>query len=209
MTKITRAEFGRLKNGSMVYLYTLTNGSGASAGIITYGARLQSFIVPDKDGNMQDIVRGFDDAPGYEAEAFYMGAIVGRHANRIQDAKITINGKAYQLEANDGPRRNNSLHSGSRGFHCQLWGAEVQEDRLVMTHFSPDGDGGFPGNFTVHVTYELTEDNALKISYAASSDADTICNLTNHSYFNLNGCEDDSILGHRLQIFAEIGRAHV
>ena len=203
MTEIAKSEFGRLQNGSMVYLYTLKNSSGASAGIITYGARLQSFLVPDKEGQLQDIVRGFDDAAGYEGETFYMGAIVGRHANRIQEAKITINGTEYQLEANDGPRGTNSLHSGSRGFHCQLWGAEVQADRLVMTHFSPDGDGGFPGNFTVHVTYQLTEDNALKISYEAASDADTICNLTNHSYFNLNGREADSILDHRLQIFAD------
>ena len=203
MAEITKSEFGRLQNGSMVYLYRLKNSSGASAGIITYGARLQSFLVPDKNGKMQDIVRGFDDAAGYEAEAFYMGAIVGRHANRIQDARITINGTDYQLEANDGPRQTNSLHSGSRGFHCQLWGAAEQEGKLVMTYFSPDGDGGFPGNFKVHVTYELTEDNALRISYEAFSDADTICNLTNHSYFNLNGCQDGSILGHRLQIFAD------
>ena len=203
MAEITKSEFGRLQNGSMVYLYTLKNSSGANVGIITYGARLQSFLVPDKNGNMQDIVRGFEDAAGYEAETFYMGAIVGRHANRIQNAKITIKGTEYQLEANDGPRGTNSLHSGSRGFHCQLWGADVQKDRLVMTYFSPDGDGGFPGNFQVQVTYQLTEDNALQISYEATSDADTICNLTNHSYFNLNGCQDDSILGHRLQIFAD------
>ncbi|MBR0359453.1 MAG: hypothetical protein IIX37_09070 [Selenomonadaceae bacterium] len=161
MAEITKSEFGRLQNGSMVYLYRLKNSSGASAGIITYGARLQSFLVPDKNGKMQDIVRGFDDAAGYEAETFYMGAIVGRHANRIQHARITINGTDYQLEANDGPRKTNSLHSGSRGFHCQLWGAAEQEGKLVMTYFSPDGDGGFPGNFKVHVTYELTEDNAL------------------------------------------------
>ena len=203
MAEITKSEFGRLQNGSMVYLYRLKNSSGASAGIITYGARLQSFLVPDKNGKMQDIVRGFDDAAGYEAEAFYMGAIVGRHANRIQHARVTINGMDYQLEANDGPRQTNSLHSGSRGFHCQLWGAKEQEGKLVLSYFSPDGDGGFPGNFKVRVTYELTEDNALRISYEASSDADTICNLTNHSYFNLNGYQDDSILGHQLQIFSE------
>ena len=98
MAEITKSEFGRLQNGSMVYLYRLKNSSGASAGIITYGARLQSFLVPDKNGKMQDIVRGFDDAAGYEAEAFYMGAIVGRHANRIQHARVTINGVDYQLE---------------------------------------------------------------------------------------------------------------
>ena len=203
MAEITKSEFGRLQDGSMVYLYTLKNSSGASAGIITYGARIQSFLVPDRDGRLQDIVRGFDDVAGYESETFYMGAIVGRHANRIQHARVTINGRDYQLEANDGPKKTNSLHSGKRGFCYHLWGASEQEGKLFMTYFSPDGDGGFPGNFKVHVTYELTEDNALRISYEAFSDADTICNLTNHSYFNLNGCQDDSILGHRLQIFAD------
>lgn len=203
MAKITKTEFGRLANGSMVYLYTLQGEGGASAGIITYGARLQSFLVPDRKGSLHDIVRGFDDAAGYEAEAFYMGAVIGRCANRIQEAKIILNGRQYQLEANDGKQKTNSLHSGSCGFYRRLWGAAVQDGRLVMSYFSPDGDGGFPGNLHVKAIYELTEGNALKISYEAVSDADTICNLTNHSYFNLNGCMDDTILNHRLQIFAD------
>ncbi len=203
MAKITKTKFGTLSNGSTVYLYTLKNTSGSSAGIITYGARVQSFCVPDAADNLQDIVLGFDSAADYERETYYMGAIVGRHANRIQDAKITVSGTEYQLEANDGVEKTNSLHSGSSGFHCQLWGAEIRDGRLVMNYFSPDGDGGFPGSLTVQAVYELTEDNALKISYRASSDADTICNMTNHSYFNLNGNDGSDILSHRLQLFAD------
>ncbi len=203
MASISKKDFGRLSNGSTVYSYTLENASGAKATIITYGARIQSFQVPSKSGQLTDIILGFDDAKGYEQESFYMGAIVGRHANRIQNAEFTIDGTTYHLEQNDGKNGTNSLHSGSTGFHCKLWSAEEQEGKLVMTIHSADGDGGFPGNFTAHVTYELTEDNQLKIGYEATSDADTICNMTNHSYFNLNGCNGSLVLDHQLQIFSD------
>lgn len=203
MASISKKDFGRLKDGSTVYSYTLENQSGAKAAIITYGARVQSFIVPDRSGTMTDIVLGFDDAKGYEAETFYMGAIVGRHANRIENAEFVIDGKTYHLEQNAGKNGNNSLHSGSTGFHCRLWEAQEQDGRLVMSIHSADGEGGFPGNFTASVTYDLTEDNALKISYEAACDADTICNMTNHSYFNLNGCNGSDVSEHQLQIFSD------
>lgn len=203
MASISKKEFGRLSNGTMVYSYTMENRSGAKAVIITYGARIQSFQVPDKDGSLRDIVLGFDTAKGYEEETFYMGAVVGPHANRIQNAEITIDGTAYYLEANDGAHKTNSLHSGSTGFHAKIWGAEIADGKLLMYQFRPDGEGGFPGTLTAQVTYELTEENALKIDYQATSDADTICNMTNHSYFNLNGIGGCSILDHKLQIFAD------
>lgn len=203
MAKIFKNIFGYLPDNTAVYAYTLQNSAGAEAVIITYGARVQSFRVPDKAGKLTDIVLGFDTLAEYLQETFNMGAIVGRHANRIQGGRITLGGTTYQLEQNDGPDGKNSLHSGKSGFHHKVWGAAEQDGRLVMTYFSPDGDGGFPGNFTVQVTYELTEDNALGISYATQSDADTICNMTNHSYFNLNGCDGSLMLDHTLQIFAD------
>lgn len=201
--KITKEEFGRLKDSSMVYLYTLENSQGSKVGIITYGARVQKFLVPDAHGTMQDIVLGYDTATEYEQDTFYLGTIVGRHANRIKGGKFTINGTEYQLEQNDGKNQTNSLHSGHSGFHCHLWQPEEASEGLKLTYYSPDGDGGFPGNFTAQVTYELTEDNALKISYTTTSDADTICNMTNHSYFNLNGNNGSNILDHQMQIFAD------
>lgn len=202
MASISKKEFGRLSNGSLVYSYTLENRAGAKATIITYGARIQSFLVPDKEGNFRDIVLGFDTAKGYEEETFYMGAIVGPHANRIQNAEFTINNTTYYLECNDGANHTNSLHSGSTGFHDKIWGAEINNGKLLMYQFRPDGEGGFPGTLTAQVTYDLTEDNALKIDYQVTCDSDTICNMTNHSYFNLNGIGGGTILNHKLQIMA-------
>lgn len=151
MAAISKKEFGRLSNGSLIYSYTMENRAGAKATIITYGARIQSFQVPDKDGNLRDIILGFDTAKGYEEETFYMGAIVGPHANRIQNAEFTINNETYYLECNDGAHHTNSLHSGSTGFHAKIWGAEVSEGKVIMYQFRPDGEGGFPEIGRAHV----------------------------------------------------------
>lgn len=202
MAKVTKSLFDTMSNGSSVYLYTLENAAGCKAGVITYGARLYSFVVPDAQGNMQDIILGYEKAEGYNSDPS-MGASVGRNANRIHNAKITINGVDYQLEKNNGANKTNNLHSGASGFHRHIWGAREDNGKVVMTYFSPDGDGGFPGNFTAQVTYELTEDNALKISYNVTTDADTICNMTNHSYFNLNGMDGSDVLEQKMQIFAD------
>lgn len=203
MAKITKKLFGTLPGNTAVYAYTMQNAAGAEATIITYGARIQSFCVPDREGKLTDIVLGFDDLDGYLQDTSYMGAIVGRNANRIQDGHIHVHGVTYQLEQNDGPNSQNSLHSGKACFRDKIWGAAEQDGKLVMSYFSPDGDGGFPGNFFVHVTYELNEANGLSITYDAQSDAATVCNMTNHSYFNLNGCDGSLVLDHNMQIFAD------
>lgn len=203
MASITKNSFGQLSDGSQVDRYTLTNQSGSQLSIITYGARVQSWLVPDKQGRLVDIVQGYADAATYEKDNASMGGIVGRHANRIQDAQVTINGKTFPLEANDGKQGNNSLHSGKAGFHLHLWKAEEKDGTLLLTYHSPDGDGGFPGNFTAQVTYSLSDKNELSINYQADCDQDTICNMTNHTYFNLSGFQSDTILDHQMQIFAD------
>lgn len=203
MAIITKKNFGTLSDGSQVERYTLTNQAGSQLSIITYGARVQSWLVPDKQGKLIDIVQGYADAAVYEKDTCSMGGIVGRHANRIQDARFVLNGKTYTLEANDGQQGSNSLHSGKSGFHLHLWKAEEKAGALCLTYHSPDGDGGFPGSLTAQVTYSLSDDNQLSIDYQAECDQDTICNMTNHTYFNLNGYQSDTILDHKLQIFAE------
>lgn len=188
--------FGVTKNGEQVTAYTLKNGA-MSAVILDYGCTIQALYAPDKDGNPVDVVLGYDTIAEYEANDGYLGAAIGRVGNRIAKGKFTLNGKEYSLAVNNGP---NHLHGGLVGFDSVIWDAKVTEDALAFTRVSPDGEEGYPGNLTVTITYRLTED-ALELCYDAATDADTILNLTNHSYFNLAG--EGDVLDHVLQVNAD------
>lgn len=201
MKKIQFSEFGSLKNGQKVRLFTMQNDAGMSVSVTEYGANLVSLNVPDKNGDFRDVVLGYDDAAGYEEDGASIGATVGRNANRIGGAAFTINGKEYKLEKND---NGNNLHSGPDVYNKRMWEAETAEDMWVtfLLH-SADGDQGYPGNLDMRVTYELTEENELRITYDGTPDQDTVINMTNHSYFNLNGHNSGNILGHRVTLLAD------
>ena len=197
-------EFGKTKDGKIVHLYSLKNDNGMEVVISDFGACIVNVFVPDKDGKTRDVVLGFKDLEGYFDNSEGFGAFVGRNANRIANAKVTIAGKEYALEANDGP---NNLHSGSNKSFYELFDAEYfKEEDTVCVELSklfPDMGQGFPGNLDVTVTYTLTQDNELLLEYFATCDQDTVINLTNHSYFNLNGHNSGDILGHVLTIDAD------
>ncbi|MBW8038772.1 MAG: galactose mutarotase [Planctomycetes bacterium] len=197
--------FGKTPDGQEVDLYTLTNTNGLKARIINYGAILVSLEVPDKNGKLADITLGFDTLDGYIPRHPYFGATVGRYANRIGGAKFKLNNVEYQLEANDGP---NHLHGGIKGFDKVVWkaedvAAESNQAFVKLSYLSKDGEEGYPGNLTCTVTYTLTKDDELKISYEAQTDKTTILNLTNHTYWNLAGQGNGDILGHELMLNAD------
>jgi aldose 1-epimerase len=201
---VDKKPFGKTADGTAVDLFILTNTSGVTAKLITYGALLTEMHVPDREGKTADIVLGFDNLDAYLAGHPMFGATVGRVANRIADAKFTLDGKEYKLAANNGP---NSLHGGNKGFDKAVWKAETREvpDGVAVrfTHRSPDGDEGYPGNLDVAVTYTLTDKNELKIDYTATTDKATPVNLTHHSYFNLSGGKSPDVLGHELMLTAD------
>ncbi len=194
-----KRSFGRTKEGTEVTLYTITNKNGMSVSAIDYGANIVSLIVPDKNGKAADIVLGFDDVAGYEETGFFFGAFSGRHGTRIGQAKFELGGTTYELEKNDGE---NNLHGGTPGYHHVMYEASATDDSVTFSRVSPDMEQGYPGNLEIAVTYALTEDNALKISYKTKSDKDTLCNLTNHSYFNLKGHDGGTITDHMVTIKA-------
>ncbi len=201
---VTQASFGTLPGGAPVTLYTLTNRAGAEARIINYGAIVVSLKVPDRQGHLRDVVLGYDDLAGYVQDKAFLGAIVGRYANRIAGGKLTLEGKTYQLELNNGP---NHLHGGSQGFYKRVWTAEPSRGHdgpaVKLTYVSPDGEEGYPGQVTLTVTYTLTADNALRIDYQGTTDKPTILNPTHHSYFNLSGDPSQTILDEELTIDAQ------
>jgi len=199
---IQTAPFGTTPDGTAVSLYTLTNANGVQARISDLGGAIVALFVPDRDGQLEDVVLGWDDVAGYVAASNYFGILVGRYANRIAQGRFTLNGTTYTLAINNGP---NALHGGPGGFHGVVWQAEPATDapKLTLRYTSPDGEEGYPGNLAAEVTYTLTDDNALRIDYTATTDADTVINLTNHSYFNLNGAGNGDILDHEIQIFAD------
>lgn len=199
MIQITNRAFGKTKTGKSVSCWTLTNDNGMSAEVLTYGGTLRAIRVPVGE-ERRDVVLGFDDMAGYESQDCYIGALVGRVANRIGNARFAMDGKEYTLPQNSGP---SCLHGGVHGFNEKIWAAEIRDDALVLTCSSPDGEEGFPGTLKVKVTYQLTEDNSLLIEYAAESDAPTLVNLTNHSYFNLKGAGAGTVEGHTMQISAD------
>lgn len=198
-------EFGKARDGQLVYKYSLVNANGCRCSLLSYGAAIQELVVPDRDGCMADVVLGFDDLAGYEGtDNPYFGAVIGRHCNRIEDASFTLDGKTYQLARNDG---RNHLHGGPGGFaHVVFEGkviAEGEEPAVAFSYFSPDNEEGYPGNLTTIVTYTLTRDNGLKIDYDAVADKITVINLTNHAYFNLAGHDKGSIIDHVVCIEAD------
>lgn len=184
--------FDKVVNGKQVALYTLTNDNGVEACITNYGGRLVSLMVPDKDGEFRDVVLGHDSIDDYMNIDSNFGAIIGRYANRISHGHFAIDGNEYQLPQND---FGHCLHGGPKGFHHSVWTAkQCNDSTLELSLTSPDGEWGFPGNINVDVTYTLTSDNAISISYSATTDAPTVLNLTNHSYFNLSGNPANNIL---------------
>lgn len=187
------------KNGVVNDVYTLSNGTGAEVDVLTYGARIIRISLPDRKGKFADCVVGFSRAEDYYKDNPCFGGTVGRFANRVKNAQFSLNGQTYLLEKNDGE---NCLHGGeTASFDRVVWDAEIQGDRLVLSHFSPDGAGGFPGNMQVTLTITFSENGTLTLDYQATTDKDTVCNLTNHTYFNLGG--QPTILSHELMINAD------
>jgi len=185
-----------------VHLYTLKNKDGAIASITNFGGRIVSLLVKDNKDQLVDVVLGHDSLKSYQRkEEFFFGALIGRYGNRIAKGKFTLEGKAYQLEVNDGV---NTLHGGFNGFYKKVWDAKQTDDHtLELSYLSKDGEAGYPGNLNVKVTYSLEDDNSLKISYSAVSDKATVVNLTNHAYFNLNGAGNKTITDHMLTLEAD------
>jgi aldose 1-epimerase len=218
---VTRSSFGTLSSGQAIDKYTLANSRGMSVAIITYGGIVQSVRVPDRHGRQDNVALGFKDIAGYTSDAYiksnpYFGAIIGRYGNRIAKGRFTLDGTQYSLDINNPP---NSLHGGFEGFNVKVWKATPFHTPDVagvkLTYHSPAGEGctpsmpstppcttGYPGNLDVTVTYTLGRSNALHIDYKATTDADTVINLTNHSYWNLSGEGSGTIYDHQLKIDA-------
>lgn len=198
------APYGETADGISVDEYTLTNANGVEVKIITYGGIVTSIMVPDRYGNMANVALGFDNLADYETQNPYFGCITGRYANRIAGGKFSIDGQEYTLAQNNGP---NSLHGGLKGFDKVVWDAqEVEAENGVAVEFSylsPDMEEGYPGNLDVTVRYTLTNDDELQMDYTATTDAPTVVNLTNHSYFNLEGEGSGTIYDHILMIDAD------
>jgi aldose 1-epimerase len=202
-TPATKEVFGRLADGRAVDIYTLTNRNGVEVRIINYGAAIVSLKIPDRAGNIDDVVLGYDSLDGYLANAPYIGAVIGRYANRIAKGRFSLNGREYKLAVNNGE---NHLHGGLVGFDKVLWDASpakiINGTALKLSYVSSDGEEGYPGKLTVRVVYTLTDTNELRIAYQATTDKDTVVNLTQHSYFNLAGQGNGDILSHQLMINA-------
>ena len=194
---ITKRPFGTLEDGTAVSLWELTNERGLTAQVLDYGVTIRSVLVPDKRGKLVDVVLGYDTLKEYVRDGCYLGTTVGRCANRIKGASFELNGKTYPLYANNGE---NHLHGGKRGFNKYVWHGEQTGEAVTFSRLSPDGEEGYPGNLQVQVTMGW-EGDSLTIRYEATTDQDTVVNLTNHSYFNLNG--KGKINGHLLQVAAD------
>ncbi|HUN65284.1 MAG TPA: aldose epimerase family protein [Bacteroidota bacterium] len=201
---VRKEPFGRLPDGTAVDLYTMTASSGMEARVMTYGGIIVSLRVPDRQGNLDDVVLGFDSLRQYVEDSPYFGAIVGRYGNRIAKGSFTLNGKTYRLAVNNGK---NHLHGGLRGFDKAVWNAVPAVDgdtvSLTLTYTSKNLEEGYPGTLTTRVIYQLTPHNRLRIVYRAATDAPTVVNLTQHSYFNLAGAGTGDILAHLMTIAAD------
>lgn len=194
-------DFGVTSKGEKASLVVIRNNKGTKVAISDYGATVVSIFVNDKHGKTIDIVLGYDDVKGYEGGDSFFGACIGRNANRIGNAQCSISGKDYQLTDNDS---GNNLHGGCDFYANRIWKTEsVDKNEVVLSLKSPDMDQGFPGNLDIKVSYSISEDNEFKICYQAVSDADTIVNMTNHSYFNLDGHASGSILNEKVMIDAD------
>ncbi len=199
---LSAAPFGQTSKGLPITIYKLLNSKGAEVDIMDWGATIVSIKVPDRAGKLGDVVLGFDHLSEYEKSSPYFGCIAGRYANRIAKGKFSLHGKDYALAVNNGP---NSLHGGKVGFDKQRWTRVGTNPtaHLTLELTSPDGDEGYPGTLHTTVTYTWTDDNELKIQYQATPDADTVLNLTNHSYFNLGGAGHGTILDHEMTLFCD------
>lgn len=213
MAVVQKKDFGCTKDGQKVTAFEIRNGNGMSITVLDYGCTIQSIIVPDCNGNLTDVVLGYDDIASYENGSCYYGATIGRYANRIGGGNFVLDGKEYQLDKNS-ENGHNHIHGvfAKRGFETA-----VDNGDLILRLFSPNMEEGYPGNLNLEIRYHLCEDNALEISYTASTDAVTVINLSNHCYFNLNGLNGSTILDHCLrlnssyyteytEVFAQTGR---
>ena len=194
---IKKELWGRTPDGKEIYKYRMTNASGAYVELSSVGAGIVAIAVPDRNGKLGDVVIGYDDPMSYFADGPCAGKCPGRFANRIAKGRFTLDGKEYELPVNNGP---NHLHGGPAGFQNQVWDSRTDGDAVEFLYFSEDGEAGYPGNVKVVARYEWDEDNSLRLTFTAETDAPTVVNLTNHSYFNLN--VDGNIEGHELQINA-------
>ncbi len=199
--KMRKQAFGKMADGRQADLYVLTNKNGMEVAITNFGGAVVSVKVPDRNGKLGDVVLGYDNLDGYINDKAFFGGLIGRYANRIAHGQFKLDGKTYNVPKNDGE---NSLHGGIKGFNTRLWEAKEipskQAQVLQLHYLSKDGEEGYPGDLSVQVTYTLTDNNELKIDYAATTDKDTVLNLTNHSYFNLAG--EGDILQHQLLLHA-------
>jgi len=202
MDSIRSEVFGKLPNGQVVNLYTLRNKNGVTIKITNYGGIITHWTAPDKEGAFEDIVLGYDTLGGYLKATPYFGAIIGRYGNRIANGKFVLDNQTYQLATNDAP---NHLHGGIVGFDKAVWAATVinESNTLQLKYVSKDGEEGFPGELACTVTYQLTNDNALEITYTATTNKPTVVNLSNHTYFNLTGEAKNDILEHELTLNAD------
>ena len=199
---IAERPFGETPQGESVKLYTLRNANGAEVSICNYGGIVTSLKVPDRSGTIGDVVLGYDNLADYIKSSPYFGALIGRYGNRIAKGHFVLDGKEYTLATNNPP---NALHGGIKGFDKAVWQARAYKSKdgpaLKLTYLSKDGEEGYPGNLSVKAVYTFTDDNALKLEFTATTDKDTIVNLTHHSYFNLAGKGD--ILGHEVMMDAD------
>lgn len=202
---ITKAAWGETPDHQKVDLYTLTNANGMKVSLSTYGAVIQSLEVPDRNGKIADIVRGFDSLAGYLVPGnSHIGAVIGRYADDIKGAQFTLEGVTYHLNPNT--EAGNTIHGGLAGFDKKVWQATARDGtapKLTLRYTSPDGEEHFPGTLSVTVTYTLEPDNALRLDYRATTDKPTVLNLTNHAYFNLKGHDQGDILDHRLTMMSD------
>lgn len=201
MAHIKVQPFGRLATGQEAYLYTLKNKNNMTVGVTNIGAAVQSIVLPVKDGQKRDVVLGFDSAAGYEHTGLYLGATIGRYAGQIRGGSFWLEGRQYHLFKND---HENTLHGGRRGFdkHCFTAGLEEDDNKVTFRARIEDKEEGFPGNLEVEASYELTEKDEVIMVHRAHSDKDTVLNMTNHSYYNLDGHDSGSIENHRLKIYS-------
>ncbi len=203
-SRIKQNPFGRTTDGQDVTSHTLQNGNGMSLEVLDFGGVVRTLCVPDRDGRLLDVVLGYDDLAGYEDDRFYIGAAIGRYANRIGHGTFALDGKTYRLTINNGP---NHLHGGERGFNKVMWSARPFDTDgavgVVLNHRSPDGDEGYPGNLGLQITYGLSDSNVFSVEYRARTDATTPVNMTQHSYFNLSGEGARDVLDHELVIDSE------
>lgn len=201
---VSERPFGSTRRGEQVAEFTLSNANGVTVSILTWGGIIRTIRVPDREGILKDITLGFDTLPPYEERHPYFGTITGRFANRIARGRFSLDGKAYSLAINNGP---NHLHGGINGFDRAVWQASTKTSprgaSVILTHKSPDGDEGYPGELSAEVTYTLSNDNALRIDYSATTTKTTPINLTSHGYFNLSGHDSGDVLKQTLQIAAE------